>query len=188
VSVPRRPHTLGIDDGPFEKGQRDPVPLVAVMMEGCDLVESVARRAFPVDGDDATGFLASWLRELRAYPAVHGLFLGGITIAGLGVIDVEQLARDVQRPVLVVNRRDPRDHQLDRALAAAGLAERSAIVARTPPAWAGEGLYVACAGIDTRDAAALLRGARRKGDLPEPLRLAHLIASAFARGESHGRA
>ena len=30
------PGLCGQDDGPFEKGQRDPVPLVAVMMERAD--------------------------------------------------------------------------------------------------------------------------------------------------------
>jgi endonuclease V-like protein UPF0215 family len=188
VHVPRRPHTLGIDDGPFEKGQLRPVPVVAVWMEGCDLVEGVASRTFPVDGDGATDFLAAWIRELRAHPALHGIFLGGITIAGLGVIDVERLAAATERPVLVVNRRDPQGHALDRALAAAGLSARGQLVARTPRAFAAGDLYLACAGIDAAGAGALLRSARRKGDLPEPLRLAHLIASAIERGESHGRA
>ena len=37
-------------------------------------------------------------------------------------------------------------------------------------------------------AAALVAASRRKADLPEPLRLAHLIARAVATGESRGRA
>ena len=65
-----RPHLLGVDDGPFEKRQAAPVPLVAVMMEGADLVEGLAVSAFPVDGGDATGCLASWLSALRALRSV----------------------------------------------------------------------------------------------------------------------
>ena len=33
MRVPRRPHTLGIDDGPFEKRTPGRVPIVGVMME-----------------------------------------------------------------------------------------------------------------------------------------------------------
>ena len=51
----RRPHVLGIDDGPFEKGQTGRVPLVAALCEGASLLEAVARAEFPVDGEDATG-------------------------------------------------------------------------------------------------------------------------------------
>jgi endonuclease V-like protein UPF0215 family len=100
--TPARPHLLGIDDAPFEKRQREPVPIVAVMMEGADLVESVAVSAFAVDGDDATGFLADWIGGLRALASAQAILLGGITIAGLGVVDVEELARRLTRPVLVV--------------------------------------------------------------------------------------
>ena len=38
-----RPHLLGIDDAPFEKGQHQSVPIVAVMMEGSDLVETTPK-------------------------------------------------------------------------------------------------------------------------------------------------
>jgi endonuclease V-like protein UPF0215 family len=187
LRLPRRPHTLGIDDGPFQKGQREPVVVVAVMMEGSDLVEAVACSEFAVDGANATEFLSSWIQGLRLHPALHAVLLGGITIAGLGVIDVPALAAALAQPVLIVNRRDPRQARLDRALAAARLDERIAIVARTPDSFEVDGLHLACAGIEPDDAARLLRATRGKSDLPEPLRVAHLIAAAVARGESRGR-
>ncbi len=56
-----RPHVLGSDDASFHKRQRAPVPVLGVLMEDCDLVESVAVTAFPVDGDRATIFLADWI-------------------------------------------------------------------------------------------------------------------------------
>ena len=116
-----RPHVLGVDDAPFEKRQQAPVPIVAVMMEGADLVESVAVSSFAVDGDDATGFLAGWLGGLRSLASVQAVLLGGITLAGLGVVDVAQLARRLDTPVLVATRREPSDAQLAQALSAAGL-------------------------------------------------------------------
>lgn len=183
-----RPHLLGIDDGAFDKWRDHDVALVAVMTEGADLVEGVAITRFPVDGDDATGFLARWVTGMRFRPGLQALVLGGITLAGLGVVDVPGLAEATGIPVLVVNRRDPTGHRLAAALHAAGLSARVAITQRCPAAVAlAGGLYVACAGIAPGAAASLLEASRRKSDLPEALRLAHLIARAVATGESRGR-
>ncbi len=183
-----RPHILGIDDGPFEKRARREVVLVGVMMEGPDLVEGVAVTSFPVDGPDATPFLADWVEGLRLRPALQGIVLGGITLAGLAVVDIMLLSERLGLPVLVVNRRDPANHRLHEALEAAGLEDRGGIVARTPPAFEVEsGLFLSHAGVERADAVALVRATLRKSALPEPLRLAHLIARATVTGESRGR-
>jgi endonuclease V-like protein UPF0215 family len=183
-----RPHLLGIDDGPFEKGQSRPVPIVGVMMEGADLVEAVARTEFEVDGPGVTEFLGEWISGLRLRPSLQGIVLGGITIAGLAVIDIQALSRALRVPTLVVNRRDPGNHRLHEALDAAGLRERGVIVERTPPAFEAQpGLWVAHAGIDRDAAGELARASLRKSKLPEPLRVAHLIARALVTGESRGR-
>ena len=184
-----RPHLLGVDDGPFEKRQREPVPIVGVMMEGADLVESVSMASFAVDGDDATGFLAGWLGGLRSLESCQGLLLGGITLAGLGVVDVPDLTRRLGLPVLVATRREPGDAQLSGALRAAGLAGRVALVERSPRAVrVADGLFVAQAGSSPAEAADLVRASLRKASFPEPLRVAHLVARALVLGESRGRA
>lgn len=183
-----RPHLIGIDDGPFDKHADPTTPLVGVVMEGADLVEGVVMTTFPIDGAGVTEFLADWVQGLRFRAGLHAVVLGGITIAGLAVVDVAQLAETLTLPVLVVNRKDPRNHRLSGALRAAGLTDRLALVERTPRSIAvSDGLYLACAGISEPDALGLLDASRRKGEMPEPLRLAHLIASAAVRGESRGR-
>ena len=183
-----RPHVLGIDDAPFEKGQTRPVPIIGVMMEGDDLVETVAVGEFAVDGADATEFLAGWVGGLRCYASLQAIVLGGITIAGLGVVDIAALAGRLERPVLVVTRRKPTNAPLLEALRAAGLEGRSALVERSPRASrVADGLYVAHAGTDTATAARLVHAVVGKAQLPEPLRLAHLVGRALATGESRGR-
>jgi endonuclease V-like protein UPF0215 family len=184
----RRPHVLGVDDGPFRKRQREPVPLVAVMMEAADLVECVSVDRFAVDGPDVTAHLTRWIRSLRAFPSLQAVLLGGITIAGLAVVDIEALARELGLPVLVATRRNPSQSRVCEALRAAGLAERIAIVERAPQAHAfARGLYVAAAGATPDEVRALLHATVRKGAFPEPLRVAHLIGRALVDGESKGR-
>jgi endonuclease V-like protein UPF0215 family len=183
-----RPHVLGVDDAPFDKRQPGPVPIIGVAMEGNDLIESVALGEFPVDGDGATEYLATWIAGLRARPMIQAIILGGVTIAGLGIIDISTLAERLGLAVLVVTRHNPARSELDSALRAAGLLDRLGVLERIPPAYGlGEGLYLAHAGVTRVEAERLLVATLGKSKLPEPLRVAHLIGQAIVLRESRGR-
>ena len=183
-----RPHILGVDDAPFDKGQAQPVAIVGVVMEGPDRIESIAVGEFPVDGEGATDYLAGWIGGLRARPTLQAVILGGITVAGLGIVDVAALAERLALPVLVVTRRDPARSELAAALQAAALADRLPLLDRIPRAFGlGDGLYLAHAGVSRVDAERLVRGSLAKARLPEPLRVAHLVGQAIVLGETRGR-
>jgi len=185
----RHPRVLGIDDAPFEKGQREEVPIVGVITEGSILVEGVAVGSFPVDGDGATSWIEGWIREMKWYDALQGIVFGGVTIAGLGLIHIGALAARLERPVLSVTRRDPAPSELARALGKAGFPERIPVLATLPPARRLRGgLWLAHAGTDEADADALVHATMNRSNFPEPLRIAHLIGAALVRGESRGRA
>jgi hypothetical protein len=49
-------------------------------------------------------------------------------------------------------------------------------------------VYVQISGCDVRSADRFLHLSTREGKLPEPLRLAHMVASAITHGESRGKA
>jgi endonuclease V-like protein UPF0215 family len=90
--------------------------------------------------------------------------------------------------VLVVTRHDPLRSELATALKAAGLTERLQLLERIPRAYAaGEGLYLAHAGVSRVEAERLLSATLGKAKLPEPLRVAHLIGQAIVLRESRGR-
>lgn len=183
-----RPHVLGIDDGPFTKPQAHEVPLVAVMMEGAVLIEGVAVTTFPVDGEGVTEFLTGWIQGLRWKTALQAVVFGGATIAGLAIIDLVALAERLGVPCISITRRPPSNTQVERALAAAGLSERGTQLERLPPAVSvSRNLYLSFAGTTLADATALVAATCVKSKLPEPLRVAHLIAAALERGQSRGR-
>jgi endonuclease V-like protein UPF0215 family len=177
-----------VDDAPFDKGQTTPVPIVGVTMEGADRIESIALGQFPVDGEDVTGYLAAWIGGLRSRPALQGVILGGITVAGLAVVDVVDLAERLRLPVLIVTRRNPVGSDLADALRSAGLDHRLLLLERVPRAFGvGDGLYLAHAGTSRADAERLVLSSIAKSRLPEPLRVAHLIGQAIVLRESRGR-
>ncbi len=183
-----RPHVLGIDDAPFAKGQSQPVPIVGVTMEGQDLVEAVAIGEFPVDGSGATQYLADWITGLRSRPMLQGVMLGGITIAGLGLVDIPSLSERLGLPILVVTRHNPDNAELRQALKTVGLLDRLPILDRTPRAYrVAEGLFLAHAGGTRVEAEKTVCATLAKARLPEPLRIAHLIGRAIVMRESRGR-
>jgi endonuclease V-like protein UPF0215 family len=179
---------LGVDDAPFDKRQAGPVPIVAVTMEGNDLIESIAIGEFPVDGEGATEYLATWIGGLRTRAMLQAVILGGVTLAGLGLVDVTALAERLGVPVLVVTRHNPSGSELADALRAAGLSDRLAVLERIPRAFGVvEGLYLAHAGGTRVEAERLVVATLSKSRLPEPLRVAHLIGQALVLRESRGR-
>jgi endonuclease V-like protein UPF0215 family len=189
LSTVMRPHVLGIDDGPFHKGQAHDVPIVGVMMEGSAIVEGVALTTFPVDGDGVTTLLAEWIESLRWKRALQAVMFGGATIAGLAIIDIEALAERTGLPCISVTRRPPSNAQVRRALASADLTDRAEQLDRLPPAVAvARNLYVSSAGTTLARTKAIVHATSTKSKLPEPLRVAHLVAAALERGQSRGRA
>ena len=132
--MPGQPRVLGIDDAPFTKGQDGEVPIVGVVVAGATQVEGVAITSFPVDGEAATAFLADWVRSSRWNAALQAIVLGGITIAGLGLVEIAVLAQELATPVLSVTRRPPGKGELAKALTTAGHGERVALLEHTPPA------------------------------------------------------
>ncbi len=101
---------------------------------------------------------------------------------------LKRLAERLGVPAFAVTRRETRKSRVGEALTAAGLADRLPIVARSPAAIrVRPGLYMAFAGTDREHAIALIESTLHKSRMPEPLRLAHVIASALAWGQLRGR-
>lgn len=183
-----RPHILGIDDAPFTKRKDDTVPIVAVMMEGASLVDGVAINTMKIDDPEATRFIIDWIKELRWTPSLQGVVFGGITIAGLGLLHLPNIAKELNLPVMAVTRQSTHDSTLDMALKAAGLTQLLPVLEQNPPAVeVDEGLFVSFSGGAEHEVRRLIHSTLHKSTMPEPLRIAHLIGAALINGESKGR-
>ncbi len=184
----RRQHILSIDDAPFDKFREKEVWAIGVVTAGEGLVEGVLTTRLPVDGGAVTELLAGWIRRSRFFPSLRAVFLEGITIAGLSVVDLPALARTIRLPVVSVDRKLPAKGRLEATLLKLGLDDRIDAVRAAGPFHSFDGIHFTCAGAAPDEARRLLDQGRGRSRLPEGIRIAHLIGQALVLGESKGRA
>jgi uncharacterized protein len=182
-------NTVGFDDGPFVRGPgRANVLLVGAVCARTRL-DGVLSGQVRKDGVNATARMAALLLESPFARHVQAVLLGGIAVGGFNVVDIHELHRLVGRPVLVIARRAPRLDKIQRALAGLpGGARRWRLIEKAGPMEKLGVLHVQRAGLSAAEASALLAATTLHGHLPEPLRLAHLIAGGLVSGVSRGRA
>lgn len=181
-------HVVGFDDGPFEPGHRGDVLLVGAVYGGPRLVGVLCGKVRR-DGTNATRVIVDLVRDSRFFPQLQLVLLQGIAVAGFNVVDLPELHRRLGLPVIAVVRRPPNLEAVRRALLerVPGGQRKWARVEAAGPIERIEGLYVQRAGLGADAAARALRRLVLCGTLPEPLRVAHLIAGGLVHGESRHR-
>ena len=184
----RLTHLVGFDDAPFERSHRGDVLLVGAVYAGTRLTGVLSGKVRR-DGVNATGVIARTVLDSRFWPQLHAVLLQGISVAGFNVVDINLLAQMLERPVLVVSRRRPDMAAIRRALLqhVPGGSRKWKRIEKAGPVESAAGLWVQRAGLSLDQAVQVLRDSCSNGNVPEPLRAAHLIAGGIVRGESRGR-
>jgi endonuclease V-like protein UPF0215 family len=182
-------HVIGVDDAPFERGRRGRVPVVAVAFAGLRL-EGVLTTSVRRDGADATRAISERIASSRFAAHTRLVMLQGIALAGFNVVDIHALHEALDMAVLVVARRPPRLDAIRSALLdrVPGGARKWALIEKAGPMEAAAGVMVQRSGLSLAEAAATVERFAVHGRIPEPLRVAHLVAGGITTGESRGRA
>lgn len=185
----RLSNVIGVDDAPFARDHRGDVPIVGAVLTRTRLDGVVVDRVRR-DGANATARVARMIRASPFYEHLHAVMLDGIALGGFNVVDLAAMHEALGLPILLVTRKAPDLDAMWRYLEARvpGAARKWRLIERAGPMEPTEGVWVQRAGLSPDDAAALIRDTRVQGRLPEPIRVAHLIAGAIARGTSRGRA
>ncbi|MBK8254789.1 MAG: DUF99 family protein [Polyangiaceae bacterium] len=182
-------HVIGVDDAPFSKEYRGNVLVVGVAMAGAR-VDGVLSSHVRRDGRNAADALVQMILPSQFYAHLHAILLQGIALAGFNVVDIHQLSQALDRPVLVMARHAPDMNAVKKALllrVRGGKAKWKLIEKAGPMERVGN-VFVQRAGLTLDEAGALLQTFSTHGNVPEPLRLAHLIAGGVTTGRSRGRA
>ncbi len=181
-------NVVGFDDSPFPFEHRGDVRVVGAVCARTRL-DGVLATAVRRDGANSTERLIECVRSSRFSDHVRGVLLQGIALAGFNVVDIGRLSTELGVPVLVVVRKQPRmqmvkDALLDRT---PGGAEKWGLIESFGPLEKLGALWVQRIGLTTREAEELLAATTSHGNIPEPLRLAHIIAGGVETGASRGR-
>jgi len=177
---------LGIDDAPFNRKDEN-VLVIGVVYRGGSWIEGVMSTRIKRDGDEATDNIARMVKNSRFYNQLKAIFLGGITIEELNVIDIEELSKKTSLPVIAVTRKYPEYEKIFKGLEKLGKKEAIRIVKKTPLPIRINNVFVQWSGCTEERVRELLSLASTHSYMPEPLRAAHLIGAGIMLGESKGR-
>jgi uncharacterized protein len=182
-------NVVGFDDAPFVHAHRGDVRLVGAVCARTRL-DGVLSGTVRRDGANATDRMIALVSGGKFADHVRAVLLGGIAVAGFNVVDIHRLSAELDVPVVVVVRRRPRLELVRAALfdRTPGPARKWKLIQRAGPLEPIGPLWVQRVGLTLPEATALLRATTLHGNLPEPLRLAHLIAGGVTTGISRGRA
>ena len=186
--APRWSHVVGFDDAPFARSHRGDVLVVGAVLAGARL-EGVLSCKVRRDGANATRVLAARVRSSRHYGHLQAVLLQGITLGGFNVVDLRALHEQSGLPVLAVARHPPDLAAIRRALLqhVPGGARKWRLIEAAGPMEELAGVWVQRAGVTPAEVERLLASTQCHGKLPEPLRVAHMIAGGLAQGESRHR-
>ena len=189
--MPLRPlsHTVGFDDAPFAPEHRGDVDVVGMVYTGTRL-DGVVRGRVRRDGANSTEVLARLVAGSRFAEHLHAVLLQGIAVGGFNVVDIHRLHERLGLPVLVVARKAPDLAAIRRALLerVPGGARKGARGRRAGLMEPAGDVWVQRAGLTPDEAEAVVDRLAIHGHLPEPLRVAHLVAGGLATRCSRGRA
>ena len=188
----RQARVLGIDDSEF-KFRDSTVPIAGAVIRAPSYIEAVMRTEITVDGRDACGAIVGMVGASRYRDQLRLILIDGVTLGGFNAVDISLLYDTLGIPVATVTRERPDMEKMKNALEKhfADWKERYEIISKHSLEKIRTGdysVYTAYVGIQKKDLEQVLRDTTIRGAIPEPLRIAHLIATAFARGESRGRA
>lgn len=172
---------LGIAES-FKQGRKSSV-LAGVVMRSDFVVDGVAIGKTAVGGDDATSSIASLYRRLRRND-VNLLMVSGAILSLYNIVDVDELSRKSRLPVVCLTYKETsgiegsiRRHFPDSAEAKLKayrkLGRRTGVSLRS-----GHKVYVRTSRLEPSALKPLLDAFTLQGSIPEPVRVAKLVARA----------
>ncbi len=183
---------LGFDDGPFDRKIDEEVLVVGAFCRGGEQLEGVLSMTVKIDGEEATVTLAQHVNSCKFKPQIQAVFLDGIAFGGFNVVNIEKLFHLTGIPVIVIVRDYPDYPKIKKALQKLGWERRYQLMEKAGPPreiiLPKGNLYFQFKGAEEKVVRELIKLAATHSILPEPVRLAHLIATGITEGESRGKA
>jgi len=181
---------VGVDDGVFVPHSKGLADVVGVVFRGGYWLDGIMKTEVMVDGMDATENIAEMIKTSPHYDQIRVIMLNGITFAGFNVVDIEKLSVLTGLAVIAVTREKPDFDDIRKALKNLPEGEKRwrvienaqrLICVRTRQD--EEPVYMQIAGISREDAERVVKEASTRSNVPEPLRVAHIVASGLTKAK-----
>ena len=180
---------IAIDDSPLVN---EKVMIIGAFFRGGEQLDGILRAYITKDGMDATDVLTRMIKESKYYSQTRVIMLDGVTYAGFNPVDITCLSEETGLPVIVFMRSYPDVEKIKLALRhLPGPEKRWEIIQRAGTIHKiGEdnAVYIQLCGLDMESAIKIIRITSTHSNIPEPLRVAHIIATGVVLGESKGQA
>jgi len=179
---------LGIDDSPFDKFKDKFCLVTGVLFRGGEFMDGVLSTQVSVDGKNATTKLIAMINTCKFKTQLKAILLDGIALAGFNVIDIVQLHKKTRIPVIVVMRSYPNFKKIESALRKISMASKIKLIHKAGDIHKVGKIHIQIAGIDLEDAKRIIHISTTRAEIPEAIRVAHLIGAGIVTGESKGNA
>ena len=180
---------LAIDDSPLIN---EKVMIIATFFRGGEQIDGILRTQITRDGMDATDVLIRTIKDSKFYTQIRVILLDGVTYAGFNPVDITGISKETGLPVIVFMRSCPDFGKIKLALLHLPDPEkRWEIIQRAGKIYKIEqekSVFIQLCGLDKESAFKIIRITSTNSNIPEPLRVAHLIATGVVLGESKGKA
>ncbi|MFQ6120302.1 MAG: DUF99 family protein [Methanosarcinales archaeon] len=184
---------LGFDDGAFVSKSEASVPVIGVIFRGGKFLDGALKTDVTIDGRDATEKIIKLINLTRHKQQLKVIMFDGVTLGGFNIIDIKKLYQETKLPVIIINRKIPNLKKVKNALRNfddfeerwktilnAGKIKECRIKNKK--------VYYQSIGLNDEETKEIITLSSTRSFIPEPLRVAHIIATAFVKGESGGRA
>ncbi|RDD52749.1 DUF99 family protein [Nanoarchaeota archaeon NZ13-N] len=190
--IKREIRIVGIDDGHFDKDKDDKALIVGVIMRGYGQIDGVLSNYVEVDGDDTTDKIIEMIRRTSHLNQIRIIMTNGISFAGFNIIDMNKIFEDLKLPIIAVIRKKPDMDKFIKALKKVKNYERKLEILKSlpepKPIRTKYGLtYYQNVGISDEDAEEIIIKTSINSRIPEPVRVAHLVAMGVTLGYSRGK-
>ncbi len=164
---------FAFDDSPFSRSD-EYTYIVGVIMRKDLYTESIVKKKIKVDGLDSTQKVLDAIREKGA--GVRIVMTQGITLGGFNILDVRELFAKTGIPIINVVDHEPDMRAIKEALKKYFEDWELRLSLLSEDFHRFDKLYIQGVGIDPEVANKFTRKMIVNGNIPEPLRMADLIA------------
>jgi uncharacterized protein len=181
---------IGFDDTPFDTLTKEPYNVnVCGVVCNTTKFEGMLWGEVAKDGTDATAAVIDMLEKSKFNDQVHAVLFDGIAFGGFNILDITQISEQLKRPCIAVMRDIPDFERIRQAIDKVHNSEiRNALIKKAGTVYSLNAFHFQVKGCTPEEAAELLQMVTENGNVPEALRIAHLIGAAVKTGQSGKRA